>query len=112
MVRRKMTPAENPEVAAVVSELARRREIASDAVAYVRLLHENLVDQPMVLRCLELGLSQAETAARLGMSKREVNRLANTEELASPTVPPGRESPAGLQAEFLAYVWGPLKPSQ
>lgn len=109
MVRKKMTAADNPEVDAMVAELASRRGIARAAVAHVRFVQENLVDQQMVRRCMDLGLSQSETATRLSMSKREVNRLANAPDLPWAAAP---ESFADLRAAFLGCVWGARHASQ
>lgn len=117
MVRRKIRSAEDPHINAVVTEFARKREVGRAAVDHIRFVHENLVAQEMVHRCLELGLSQGETATQLRMSKREVNRLATTPFPFTPFLPfPANEATRTsfdeLRAAFLRCVWTSLNTSQ
>ncbi|ORV08053.1 hypothetical protein [Mycolicibacterium fallax] len=102
-VRRKKKASEDPDAEASIAELARRRDLGRSALAHLRFIQENLVDHTVVHQGLALGLSQDELAARLGMSKREVNRHAN-----SPALPAGSTdgAPFGeLVAAFLAQAW-------
>ena len=103
MVRRKKKASEDPDAEARIVELARRRDVGRSALAHLRFIQENLVDHAVVHQGLALGLSQDEMAARLGMSKREVNRHAN-----SPALPADSTDGSPLDelvAAFLAQVW-------
>ena len=103
-MRRKKRIGEDPEVDAVIAELARRREVARAAITHLRFVQDSLIDQKLVQDGLRLGLSQVELAGHLGMSKREVNRLANL-----PPAPwaASRAEPAmeALRVAFLTLVW-------
>jgi hypothetical protein len=88
----------------IVSGLAKRRKAGLEAIAHLRFIQDNFVDQQVVKQGLLHGLSQGELAKALGMSKRDVNRLARF-----PYTPAGRlknDRYGAIRDAFLATVWG------
>lgn len=77
MVKRKQKPADDAELSERVAALAQQRATARAALANLRFVEANFLDEALVRKGLELGLSQGEVADQLGLSKRDVNRLAN-----------------------------------
>lgn len=77
MVKRKKKVGDNPEIDAHLKRLVAQRERAQAALAHLRFVEDNFVESALVEKALDLGLSQDEVADQFGMSKRDVNRLAN-----------------------------------
>jgi len=104
MVRRKAKAGDDLGLDARLAELERRRRTGQLAVEHLKYMQDHLVDREIVKRGLLLGFSQGELADRFGMSKRDVNRLANASfvPMAVSAPPPLFES---LTSAFLASVW-------
>lgn len=88
----------------LVASLGEQRKAALAAIAHLRFVQENFVDQALVKKGLIGGLTQSELAKWLGMSKRDVNRLARF-----PYTPAARtkdDRHGAIRAAFLGAVWG------
>lgn len=111
MVRRKKKVGDNPAIDAEVTSLVAQRERAQTAMAHLRFVEDNFVESALVEKALDLGLSQNEVADQFGMSKRDVNRLAN---LMISVDAPSATAPAFdmLRASFLETVTGSRNTAQ